>query len=74
MSPQTFIQPPFHYHVESTAVARGGRAWSVFQERPHGGRMVIASGTVYPQPGESWNHDELVSLIQSSESFRTSVN
>ncbi len=66
MNAQTVAASRFHYQVESKPVAHGGRAWSVFESRAEGGRTVLASGTVYPQPGESWGHEELVSFVQSA--------
>jgi len=64
----------FRYQVESKALAQGGRAWSIFEELPDGARIVLASGAMLGEAGESWDHDTLMSFLEKAESRRHSIN
>jgi len=64
----------FRYQVETAPVARGGRAWSVFHQRPDGRRVVLASGTMLGEAGEQWDHEALVAFVQMAQDRRSMAN
>ena len=64
----------FRYQVETTPLADGARAWSVFHEQRDGRRTVLATGTLVPNTGDSFDHDDLVSFIRIAEDRRSVVS
>lgn len=62
--------PRFRYQIESKAVAHGRFAWSVYEERSDGRKVVLASGVMFPEPGNGLDHEALVSFVQSVERRR----